>query len=119
MTSLWVMIGVLLKYYPASDLSASIPHGFIVLFIWLFYRTYVASWGPCGWWLPMEILPTNLRAKGSSVATAMTFFYNLCVSKTTPLLFVSIGYETYFYYAGMFLALRCLISLGCIKLILI
>jgi hypothetical protein len=41
MTSLWIMIGVLLKYYPVSDASASVPHGFIVLFIWLFYITYV------------------------------------------------------------------------------
>jgi hypothetical protein len=104
------MIGVLLKYYPVSDASASVPHGFIVLFIWLF-TSLMFSGGPCGWWLPMEILPTNLGAKGSSVATAMTFLCNLCVSKTTPLLFVSIGYKTYFYYAGMSLALGCLLLL--------
>lgn len=95
------MIGLLLKYYPATDETAAVPHGFIVLFIWLFYSVYVASWGPCGWWMPMEVLPTNLRAKGAAFSVALTFCYNLCVSKTTPLLFVSIEYKTYFYYAGM------------------
>ena len=38
MTSLWILIGVLLKFYPATDSTASVPHGFIVLFIWVFYR---------------------------------------------------------------------------------
>ncbi len=38
MTTLWILIGVLLKVYPASDSSASVPHAFIVLFIWAFYR---------------------------------------------------------------------------------
>ena len=78
MTILWILIGVLLKFYLANDSTASVPHGFTVLFIWLFYRyvsisrwrfsqaliefisTYVMSWGPCGWWVPMEVLPTNL-----------------------------------------------------------
>ncbi|KAJ6447021.1 MFS sugar transporter [Purpureocillium lavendulum] len=101
MTCLWVMIGLLLRYYPATATTAAVPHGFIVLFIWLFYSVYVASWGPCGWWIPMEVLPTNLRAKGAAVSVALTFMYNLCVSKTTPLLFVTIEYRTYFYYAGL------------------
>ena len=103
MTTLWILIGVLLKYYPADSTTygASVPHGFIVFFIWAFYSTYVASWGPCGWWIPMEVLPTNLRAKGAALSVSFTFLYNLCVSKTTPLLFVAIGYKTYFYYAGM------------------
>lgn len=100
MTCLWILVAVMLKFYPATDSSANVAHGFIVLFIWLFYSMYVATWGPCGWWLPMEILPTNLRAKGAALSTSFTFLYNLCVSKTTPLLFVSIGYKTYFYYAG-------------------
>jgi MFS family permease len=102
MTTSWILIGLLLKFYPASDTTASVPHGFIVLFIWLFYSVYVASWGPCGWWMPMEILPTNLRAKGAAFSVTGTFLYNLCVSKTTPLLFAAVGYKTYFYYAGMF-----------------
>ena len=68
------------------------------------------SWGPCGWWVPMEVLPTNLRAKGAALSTSFTFLYNLCVSKTTPLLFVAIGYKTYFYYAGL-CALSTLITL--------
>lgn len=38
MTALWILIGVLLKFYPATDSTASVPHGFIVLFIWVFYR---------------------------------------------------------------------------------
>ena len=38
MTVLWILIGVLLKFYPAEDISASVPHAFIVLFIWCFYR---------------------------------------------------------------------------------
>ena len=58
----------------------------------------------------MEVLPTNLRAKGAALSTSFTFLYNLCVSKTTPLLFVSIGYKTYFYYAGL-CALSTLITL--------
>ena len=58
----------------------------------------------------MEVLPTNLRAKGAALSTSFTFLYNLCVSKTTPLLFVRIGYKTYFYYAGL-CALSTLITL--------
>ena len=58
----------------------------------------------------MEVLPTNLRAKGAALSTSFTFLYNLCVSKTTPLLFVAIGYKTYFYYAGL-CALSTLITL--------
>lgn len=58
----------------------------------------------------MEVLPNNLRAKGAALSTSFTFLYNLCVSKTTPLLFVSIGYKTYFYYAGL-CALSTLITL--------
>ena len=58
----------------------------------------------------MEVLPTNLRAKGAALSTSFTFLYNLCVSKTTPLLFVSIGYKTYYYYAGL-CALSTLITL--------
>ncbi len=100
MTTLWIMIGLLLKFYPADAVTATVPHGFIVAFIWIFYSTYVATWGPCGWWIPMEVLPTNLRAKGSALSVSFTFLYNLCVSKTTPLLFASIGYKTYFYYGG-------------------
>ena len=38
MTSLWILIGVLLRFYPATDSTASLPHGFIVFFIWAFYR---------------------------------------------------------------------------------
>lgn len=102
MVTLWIMIGLLLKFYPASATDAVVPHGFIVLFIWLFNGTYVSSWGPCGWCVPMEILPTNLRAKGGAISFSFTWLYNLCVSKTTPLLFATIGYKTYFYYAGMF-----------------
>lgn len=58
----------------------------------------------------MEVLPTNLRARGAALSTSFTFLYNLCVSKTTPLLFVAIGYKTYFYYAGL-CALSTLITL--------
>lgn len=58
----------------------------------------------------MEILPTHLRARGAALSTSFTFLYNLCVSKTTPLLFVKLGYATYFYYAGL-CALSALVTL--------
>ena len=58
----------------------------------------------------MEILPTHLRARGAALSTGFTFLCNLCVSKTTPLLFVRIGYQTYFYYAGL-CALSALVTL--------
>ena len=51
----------------------------------------------------MEILPTTLRAKGSALSVSFTFLYNLCISKTTPLLFAAIGYKTYFFFAGKYL----------------
>lgn len=38
MTCLWILIGVLLKSYPAGDSSATVPNSFIVLFIRCFYR---------------------------------------------------------------------------------
>ena len=101
MTTLWVLVGLLLKFFPATDTNAPVAHGFTILFVWLFYSIYVATWGPCGWWIPMEILPTNLRAKGSAVSVSFTFLYNLCISKTTPLLLARIGYKTYFFFAGM------------------
>lgn len=130
MTTIWILIGVLLKFYPATNSSAPVPHGLIIFLIWCFYRwvnsphpsprssstltlqqsTYVMSWGPCGWWVPMEILPTNLRARGAALSTSFTFLCNLCVSKTTPLLFVRIGYKTYFFYAGL-CALSTLVTL--------
>ena len=100
MIILWLIIGLLLKFYPATSTAATVPHAFIVLFIWLFYATYASSWGPAGWWLPMEVLPLNLRARGSSISTMISLCYSLCVVKTSPLLFASIGYKTYFYYMG-------------------
>ena len=75
MTTLWILIGVLLKVYPASDSSASVPHGFIVLFIWAFYR-YVF---PSRWQLRQVLIENrqhvrhvmgSLRLVGANGSTA-------------------------------------------------
>lgn len=60
-----------------------------------------ASWLGMAWLYPAEIFSTGLRAKGNSLSTAANWMGNFVVAQMAPIMFDSMGYWTYVFFAGL------------------
>lgn len=57
------------------------------------------GWMATTWLYPAEILPLQLRAKGTGIAAAADFLGNFIVVEITPPALANIGYKTYIIFA--------------------
>lgn len=96
MATMMLIIGVVLKTHPPTDLS-HVSHASIamVVMIYLYVIGYSMSWGPVPWVLASEIFPTRLRAYGVGLAASTQWLFNFIITKVTPAAVNHIGYRTF------------------------
>jgi len=66
--------------------------------VFLFSWAFSFSYGPVSWIYQSEIFPTNLRALGTSLATASNWANNVVIGQITPFGFKNLGYKYFFVY---------------------
>jgi len=55
-----------------------------VLAVYVFTAAYGVSFGPIGWVLPSEVLPSSVRSRGVALATASNWINNFLIGLVTP-----------------------------------
>ncbi|KAF2762350.1 permease of the major facilitator superfamily [Pseudovirgaria hyperparasitica] len=73
----------------------------IVIFPYLFYTCFNATWGVGSWLYASEIWPIRYRAKGNGVTTATLWLGTFCVAQLSPVVFERVGWGLYAGYAGL------------------
>ncbi|KAJ8660550.1 hypothetical protein O0I10_003596 [Lichtheimia ornata] len=76
-----------------------------IVFMYLYAICFALSWGPIPWIYCSEIYPMALRAKSTSITTAINWVFNAVVGKFSPLLLAQSTIGTYIFF-GLF----CLVS---------
>lgn len=67
----------------------------VVVFVIIYNAAFGYSWGPIPWLFPPEILPLTVRAKGTSLSTAVNWAANFVVGELTPVLLQAIHWRLY------------------------
>ncbi|KAG2222533.1 hypothetical protein INT45_002664 [Circinella minor] len=88
--------------HPASYLA--------ITFLYIFAIFFSLSWGPIPWIYCSEIYPMWMRAKSTSITTAVNWILNAAVGKFSPLLLVSSTWGTFLFYGlwNVVMAIFCL-----------
>ncbi|KAJ2667342.1 hypothetical protein IW148_000037 [Coemansia sp. RSA 1199] len=61
--------------------------------VYLVVASFAFSWGPCGWLIPSEIFPNQLRAKAISITTSTNWIANFVVTLLSPVLLHAGGWK--------------------------
>ncbi|GFZ48519.1 hypothetical protein JCM24511_06267 [Saitozyma sp. JCM 24511] len=67
--------------------------------VFAFSWAFSWSFGPVSWIYQSEIFPMNIRALGTSTATACNWLNNVIIAQITPYAFSSLGYKYFIVYA--------------------
>ncbi|CAO3637560.1 unnamed protein product [Cunninghamella blakesleeana] len=92
------------QFYPGTDFpimggeNAVVTYTMLVL-LYIFVAFFSLSWGAVGWIYPAEIYPQMIRANAMGVTTSASYFFNLVITLVTPLMFSSITWGTYLFFA--------------------
>ncbi|KAI1331571.1 putative sugar transporter [Xylariaceae sp. FL0255] len=89
------LTGICILQQHASDYPGSPINNLIVLFPYLFYISFNASWGTGSWTYAAEIFPISLRAKGNALCTASLWISNFVVAQISPPIEAVTGYGLY------------------------
>ncbi|CAO3619592.1 unnamed protein product [Mucor hiemalis] len=73
----------------------------ILALLCLFIAMFAASWGAIGWIYPAEIYPQMIRANAMGVTTSCSYLFNLLISLVSPIMFRTIMWGTYLFFAMM------------------
>ena len=95
----------------AAGLLAQLP-GLAVASIFVFTACFSATWGPAVWVVQSEILPQDVRARGSALATGCNWLTNALVGKLSPLLLDALGPYMYIGLGGICAASALFVALA-------
>ncbi|KAI9322240.1 general substrate transporter [Dichotomocladium elegans] len=84
---------------------------FCIVMIYFFVAGFAYSWGPVGWVYPAEIFPLNVRAKGTSLATAANWLMNFVISEICPIMLANITWGTYIFFGCCCMVMSLLVFL--------
>lgn len=68
-------------------------------FLFVFNTFFALGWCGLPWLIPTELLPLEIRAQASALATSADWIFNFLVVMVTPVAFQSIGWRTYIVFA--------------------
>ncbi|CAK7224177.1 hypothetical protein SBRCBS47491_005460 [Sporothrix bragantina] len=83
----------------ASHSTSSAPGIVAAVFLFVFNTFFALGWCGLPWLIPTELLPLEIRAKASALATSADWIFNFMVVMITPVAFNSIGWRTYIIFA--------------------
>lgn len=89
-----------IDYNQGTWTAAGGSQGAVVMTM-MYNFVFGASWLGMAWLYPAEIFSTGLRAKGNSLSTAANWMGNFVVAEMAPIMFASMGYWTYVFFAGL------------------
>ncbi|KAJ2160027.1 hypothetical protein GGF46_002589 [Coemansia sp. RSA 552] len=69
--------------------------------VYLVVASFAFSWGPCGWLIPSEIFPTNLRATAISLTTSTNWISTFVVTLTSPILMQVGGWRLFLAFSAV------------------
>ncbi|CAK7236844.1 hypothetical protein SEUCBS140593_009756 [Sporothrix eucalyptigena] len=69
------------------------------VFLFVFNTFFALGWCGLPWLIPTELLPLEIRAKASALATSADWIFNFLVVMITPVAFHNIGWRTYIVFA--------------------
>lgn len=93
-----VVVGLVSLLANSSTASGDV----VIVFICLFVVNFAYSWGPCGWIIPSEIYPQNIRGKAVSLTTTINWLANFLIAEITPHLLSGAGVgPTFLMFAGL------------------
>ncbi len=67
--------------------------------IWIFNFFFSAGIGPLSWAVPVEILNTSVRAKGTALTSMSCWVANFMIGQITPKALASVGWKYYILFA--------------------
>ncbi|KAF7732008.1 hypothetical protein EC973_007113 [Apophysomyces ossiformis] len=94
-----LMVGILTK----PEIMAQNPQGYGIgatVFVFLYTGLFGMTWLTVPWLYPVEIYPTNVRAKGGAWSVVGWSVGNALVMEVTPPMLGSIGWATFLIFAG-------------------
>ncbi|KAI0148670.1 putative sugar transporter [Xylariaceae sp. FL1272] len=89
------LTGICVFQQHAGDYPESKVNYLIVVFPYLYYVFFNASWGAGSWTYAAEIFPISLRAKGNALCTATLWLANFAVAQVSPPIEEATGYGLY------------------------
>ncbi|KAJ1043077.1 hypothetical protein NDA14_006275 [Ustilago hordei] len=86
--------------YPAAGPNPN-KHagGAFIAMIWIFNFFFSAGIGPLSWAVPVEIMNTSIRAKGTALTSISCWVANFMIGQVTPKALASIGWKYYLLFA--------------------
>jgi len=82
------------KTYPASVPNMPAHRAFVYM-TWVYNFAFSSCIGPLSWAYPVEVLPTHLRAAGTSLTSMSAWISNFMIAQVTPKAFAAIGWRYY------------------------
>lgn len=73
--------------------------GAFIAMIWIFNFFFSAGIGPLSWAVPVEILNTSVRAKGTALTSMSCWVANFMIGQITPKALASVGWKYYILFA--------------------
>ncbi|EPQ25763.1 uncharacterized protein PFL1_06630 [Pseudozyma flocculosa PF-1] len=96
----FIVAAALQANYPSTpdNLNKAASYTFVA-FTWLFQLFFSAGIGPLSWAVPVEILNTNIRAKGVAITNLASWISNFMIGQVTPRALASVGWRFYLLFA--------------------
>ncbi|KAL1873611.1 hypothetical protein VTK73DRAFT_798 [Phialemonium thermophilum] len=98
-----IFLGAYIKVAgPGTGGDAQITSGGIAAcaFVYIYVIGFVSSFAGVPFILSAETVPINVRAISACLSGATQWLFNLVITKATPYLISSIGFGTFFFFAG-------------------
>ena len=73
--------------------------GAFIAMIWIFNFFFSAGIGPLSWAVPVEIMNTSIRAKGTALTSISCWIANFMIGQITPKALQNIGWKYYILFA--------------------
>ncbi|TKY90292.1 hypothetical protein EX895_000290 [Sporisorium graminicola] len=70
-----------------------------IAMIWIFNFTFSAAIGPLSWAVPVELMGTSIRAKGTALTSISCWLANFMIGQVTPKALESVGWKYYILFA--------------------
>ena len=83
---------VLLAVFPVNSNNDGAHWAFIIS-TWFFNFWFSCTMGPLSWIYPAEIFDTEIRSRGVSASTMMSFAFNTMIGQVTPIAMERIGWR--------------------------
>ncbi|KAI0476499.1 permease of the major facilitator superfamily [Xylariaceae sp. FL0804] len=96
------LVGICVLQQHATDHPGSSINNAIVIFPYLFYTFFNATWSSGSWTYAAEIFPVSMRAKGNALCTASLWISNFVVAQVSPPIESATGYGLYVMFIGYY-----------------